>query len=82
MNSSMDQWTNGPVDQCAVDNLLRDLPRANPEARHSRLVLAKCHKALRRPPLRRTVESVIVAGFCAAYITIGAFLAMAFRSLH
>jgi hypothetical protein len=61
-------------DWSAFDDVLGNLSRAEPESRHSALVRDKCHKALRRLPLRQTVESVIVGTFCAAYVTIGAIV--------
>jgi hypothetical protein len=69
-----DEWT-------GFEDVLSSLRMETPETGHSRLVREKCHRALRRPPLRRTVESVIVGSFCAAYITVGAFLAVHYRGL-
>ena len=68
-------------DWTRFEEVLQCLPAANVDARRSDLVREKCHRAMKRPPLRRTVESVIVGGFCVAYITIGAVLALYYRGL-
>ena len=76
MNTPMDQWTDGPMDQCAIDPLLRDLPCADPGAACSARVRARCHRAMNRRVVKRPLESVIVGGFCAVYVTGLALLAL------
>lgn len=69
-------------DWIRLDDVLHGLPGGQPDAKRSNLVRERCHRKLTRRPIRRTVETVIVGGFCAAYVTIGAFLALYYRGLH
>jgi hypothetical protein len=82
MNTPMDDWTNAPMDHCAVDNLLRDLPGANPDVARAARTRGRCHQAMTRRVSKRRLESALVGGFCAVYITIGAFIAVHFRGLN
>jgi hypothetical protein len=69
------------MDQCAIENLLWDLPGTEPDAARTARTRARCHKTMNRPVAHRRLESVIVGSFCVAYVTIGAVLALYYRGL-
>jgi hypothetical protein len=75
-------------DRTPVDYLLAELPRPDSNAARQERVRSRCHNELaRRPrprspvlrltPMRRRVETVLVGGFCAAYLC-----ALALQALH
>ena len=63
-------------DSAIIDDVLAELPRSNPDAARSERVRARCHRKLARPPFRNAVESGVVGGFCAVYLTVLALLAL------
>lgn len=73
-------------DSTIIDDVLAELPRSNPDAARSERVRARCHRKLARPrtlpaiarsaKAGRAVESGVVGGFCAVYLTVLALLAL------
>ena len=75
-----DDWT-------TVGELLSGLPRATPDAARAALVREQCHRKLPRPRLRASrygrqapvilaLESAVVGGFCAVYVSLLALIAL------
>jgi hypothetical protein len=76
-------------DQMTIDEVLAGLPRSNPDAAGSQRVRRQCHRALNRRSrpsgprvrrattmFRRTLESALVGGFCAAYLSLLTLMAL------
>ena len=76
-NGPADQWTNGPMDECLLDDL-RGLPFREPAVAHSARVRQRCHKVLARRSkvVARPLESALVGGFCAVYFAGVALMAL------
>ena len=67
---------NSSRDECGVDGLLRDLPRADPDIVRTARIRERCLKTLNRRTARRPIESALVGGFCAVYLAGIALLAL------
>ena len=64
-----DDWT-------TVEEVLSGLPSATPEAARYARVRAKCHRKLTRPSFQHVLESAVVGGFCAVYISLVTLMAL------
>jgi hypothetical protein len=75
-----DDWT-------TVEELLSGLPRATPDAARATHVRERCHRKLPRRRLRASrygsqaplipaLESAVVGGFCAVYLSLLALIAL------
>ena len=59
-----------------VDDVLGQLPRANPDAARAQRVRDRCHRKLTRPPLQHQLEAAVVGGFCAVYLCLLTLIAL------
>ena len=80
-----DDWT-------TVEGALSGLASAAPDAARAERVREKCHRKLARPHLRasrygrqspfiRGLESAVVGGFCAVYVSLLVLIALRTRGL-
>ena len=64
-----DDWT-------PVEDVLTGLRTSTSDAARAQRVRDKCHRELTRRPFTRPLESAVVGGFCAVYVSLLALIAL------